>query len=70
MNAMTKNYDPCMCGAEDCIECHPECFDSRGRYLPDMPENEEDDIETDDDWEPEDNPADDYIHEGYQDSKY
>ena len=42
---MSKNYVPCMCGADDCEKCHPENFDSRGRYLPDISEDNFDDFD-------------------------
>lgn len=25
--------EPCRCGADDCRKCHPENYDSKGRYL-------------------------------------
>jgi hypothetical protein len=34
-----------MCGADDCEKCHPENFDSRGRYLPDISEDNFDDFD-------------------------
>lgn len=39
---MNKNYDPCMCGADDCEKCHPENFDNRGRYILDLSEDDYD----------------------------
>ena len=46
---MNKNYDPCMCGADDCEKCHPENFDISGKYLPDISENYDDDYDDYDD---------------------
>ena len=40
--SISKNSEPCMCGADDCKRCHPEHF-KNGRYM------EDDDAEEDDD---------------------
>ena len=48
-----KFTEPCMCGADDCSDCHPENF-KNGRYIEDCEEGEKIEEDCDDFEEPDD----------------